>query len=81
MNTNSASRTLWEYKLLSIGNPLEPDAEMRANALGRQGWELVAIEAGVWIFKRELVEAEEEAQAVLEAIISETVPIASASEA
>lgn len=42
----------WEYKLVSMGNPLQPDVEERANAFGRLGWELVTIDAGVWVFKR-----------------------------
>jgi hypothetical protein len=65
----------WEYKLVSMGNPLVADVEMRANVLGRQGWELTAIDAGVWVFKRP---ASDEAFAIgtLEAIIEETVPVA-----
>jgi hypothetical protein len=62
----------WEYKLVSMGNPLEPDVEPRANALGKLGWELAAIDAGVWIFKRHY--AEEPATA-LQAIMEETVPL------
>ena len=65
----------WEYRLVSIGNPLQPETEQRANALGKQGWELAAIDAGVWIFKRPLAE-EAEAPDTLQAIIEETVPIA-----
>jgi len=42
----------WEYKLVSMGNPLQADVEERANAFGRLGWELVTIDAGVWVFKR-----------------------------
>ncbi|MDQ6675637.1 MAG: hypothetical protein M3069_33715 [Chloroflexota bacterium] len=64
--------TSWEYKLVSMGNPLEPDTELRANTIGRSGWELAAIDAGVWIFKRPLVE---EAATGLQAILEETVPI------
>ncbi|MGI9145050.1 MAG: hypothetical protein ACR2IK_00620 [Chloroflexota bacterium] len=64
----------WEYKLVSIGNPLEPDTELRANTVGKLRWELVAIDAGVWIFKRPLVE-EAEAATGLQAIMEETVPI------
>ena len=64
----------WEYKLVSMGNPLEPDVELRANVLGKQGWELSTIDAGVWIFKRPA--AEEGAAGALEAIIEETVPLA-----
>ena len=63
----------WEYKLVSMGNPLEPDTEPRANALGKLGWELAAIDAGVWIFKRPLVE---EPATPLQAIMEETIPIA-----
>jgi len=62
----------WEYKLVSMGNPLEPDVEQRANALGRLGWELAAIDAGVWIFKRHHAA---DAPSALEAIIEETVPV------
>jgi hypothetical protein len=65
----------WEYRLVSMGNPLEPETEGRANAVGKQGWELAAIDAGVWIFKRPLTE-ELEAPGALQAIIEETVPIA-----
>jgi hypothetical protein len=63
----------WEYKLVSMGNPLEPDVELRASALGKQGWELVAIDAGVWIFKRP--STEEAPAGTLEAIIEETIPV------
>ncbi len=62
----------WEYKLVSMGNPLEPDVELRANVLGKQGWDLAAIDAGVWVFRREVMEA---APGPLEAIIEETVPV------
>ena len=68
----------WEYRLVSIGNPLQPETEQRANAFGKQGWELAAIDAGVWIFKRPLAEDAEPAPA-LQAIIEETVPIAETS--
>ena len=67
----------WEYKLVSMGNPLEADVELRANALGKQGWELTAIDAGVWIFKRP-ADAEGPAVGALEAIIEETVPLSEA---
>ena len=63
---------VWEYKLVSMGNPLEPDVELRANVLGKQGWELTAIDAGVWIFKRPGSE-EENVAGELEAILQETV--------
>ena len=70
----------WAYKLVSMGNPLEPDVEARANAFGRQGWELVAIDAGVWVFKRQgapsAAVAEGEASARQE--IEEAVPLADA---
>ncbi len=62
----------WEYKLVSMGNPLEPDTELRANTVGKLHWELVAIDAGVWVFKRPLVE---EAATGLQAIMEETVAI------
>jgi hypothetical protein len=64
----------WEYKLVSMGNPLEPDVEVRANALGKQGWELTAIDAGVWVFKRPF--SGDEAPTGLEAVFEETVPLA-----
>lgn len=62
----------WEYKLVSMGNPLEPQTEQRANAVGKQGWELTAIDAGVWIFKRPLID---EPATPLQAIMEETVPL------
>ena len=68
----------WEYRLVSMGNPLQPETEQRANAFGRQGWELAAIDAGVWVFKRPLAETADDA---LQAIIEETVPIAETLEA
>ena len=68
----------WEYKLVSMGNPLEPDVELRANTIGKQGWELVAIDAGVWIFKRPGPK-EAVATGELEAIVEETVPIVAVS--
>ncbi len=64
--------TSWEYKLVSMGNPLEPDTELRANTVGKLRWELAAIDAGVWIFKRPFVE---EAATGLQAIMEETVPL------
>jgi hypothetical protein len=64
----------WEYKLVSMGNPLEPDVELRANVLGKQGWELITTDAGVWIFKRPATE--EAATGALEAIMEETVSMA-----
>jgi hypothetical protein len=65
----------WEYKLVSMGNPLQPDTELRANVVGKLGWELAAIDAGVWVFKRPQTD-QAEAPSALEAIIEETVPIA-----
>lgn len=65
--------TPWQYKLVTMGNPLEPQTESRANALGKLGWELVAIDAGVWIFKRE---PGEEESTPLAALMAETVPLA-----
>jgi hypothetical protein len=56
----------WEYKLVSMGNPLEPDVEQRANAFGRLGWELAAIDAGVWVFKRPAEPLEESAETAVE---------------
>ena len=74
---NGPPKQVWEYKLLSMGNPLEPDVELRANVLGKQGWELACIDAGVWIFKREVAE-DAAGVGTLEAIIEETVPVAEA---
>ena len=68
----SSHSTSWEYKLVSMGNPLEPDTELRANTVGKLRWELAAIDAGVWIFKRPLVE---ESATGLQAIMEETVPL------
>lgn len=65
----------WEYKLVSMGNPLQEDVESRANALGKLGWELTAIDAGVWVFKRPLVD---QPMSALQAVFEETVPIAEA---
>lgn len=69
------SATPWTYRLVSMGNPLNADVEERANALGRLGWELVAIDAGVWVFKRP---AAEEADESLESLLQETVPMVEA---
>jgi hypothetical protein len=74
---NEPPTQAWEYKLVSMGNPLEPDVELRANVLGKQGWELACIDAGVWIFKRPTAN-EAVAGGALEAIIEETVPVAEA---
>jgi hypothetical protein len=65
----------WEYKLVSMGNPLEADVELRANALGKQRWELAAIDAGVWIFKRPYDEEAADTDAAA-AILEVTVPVA-----
>ena len=67
----------WEYKLISMGNPLEPDVELRANVVGKQGWELAGIDAGVWVFKRRLL-VEDSPAGALAAVIEETVPLAEA---
>lgn len=67
----------WEYKLVSMGNPLEPDVEIRANVLGKQGWELATIDAGVWVFKRP-ADNETAPTGALETIIEETIPLAGA---
>jgi len=64
----------WEYKLVSMGNPLEPDIGLRANVLGKQGWQLVAVDAGVWIFMRPATD-DPLTSAAAQAIIEETVPI------
>ena len=65
----------WEYKLASMGNPLEPGVEERANAFGHQGWELVAIDAGVWVFKRPRADDPGD-QEPLRALMEQTVPLA-----
>jgi hypothetical protein len=62
----------YEYKLVSMGNPLQPDTELRANALGRLGWDLAAIDAGVWVFKRRL---NDEPATPLQALMEATVPL------
>ena len=63
----------WEYKLVSMGNPLEADVEERANAFGRLGWELVTIDAGVWVFKRRTQALEDSAQAEVALAVPVTV--------
>jgi hypothetical protein len=73
LSKQPSHETPWEYKLVSMGNPLEPDTELRANGIGKLGWELAAIDAGVWIFKRPLVA---EQSTALQAIMEETMPIA-----
>jgi hypothetical protein len=60
----------WEYKLVSMGNPLEPDVEQRETAFGRLGWELVAIDAGVWVFKRPAEPLDESAETAVEQAVS-----------
>lgn len=72
MSKQPAHATPWEYKLVSMGNPLEPDTELRANSIGKLGWELAAIDAGVWVFKRPLGA---EQSTALQAIMEETVPM------
>jgi len=73
-----AGAQAWEYKLVSMGNPLQAEVELRANALGKLGWELAAIDAGVWVFKRPA--ASEPPSTPLEAVFEETIPLATASE-
>jgi hypothetical protein len=75
MNEPSSTHNIaWEYRLVEMGNPLGGDVEERANGFGLQGWELAAIDAGVWIFKRSRpVEPAE--QEPLRALIEQTVPI------
>lgn len=77
MSDDPQNLTVWEYKLVSMGNPLEPDVETRANAFGQQGWELAAIEAGVWVFKRPRL-GEAPAIEPLRALIEQSVPLAEA---
>jgi hypothetical protein len=69
----------WEYKLVSMGNPLEPGIEERANAFGRLGWELVAIDSGVWIFKRPAHDTPPVGEP-LRALVEMTVPLAKTTE-
>ena len=66
-----------DYPFVVIPHPIasDTDVELRANVLGQQGWELVAIDAGVWIFKRVAAD-DEPVSGALEAIIEETVPVA-----
>ena len=64
----------WEYMLLAMGNPLQSGVEDRANAAGGQGWELVAIDAGVWVFKRPRRE-EPGVEEPLRALLEQTVPL------
>jgi hypothetical protein len=71
---NPPRRIAWEYTLAPLGNPLQPGVEEGANSLGAQGWELVAIDAGVWVFKRPRAD-EPAAEGTLEALIEQTVPI------
>ena len=66
--------TPWEYKLVPMGNPLQPGVEERANALGADSWELAGIDAGVWVFKRPRTE-QPAPEGTLQAILEETVPI------
>ncbi len=61
----------WEYKLVSMGNPLQPEVEERANAFGRLG-ELVTIDAGAWVFKRPAEVSEETAEAAVELAVPVT---------
>lgn len=41
---------------------------------GNQGWELVAIDAGVWVFKRAMTHAAD-ATEPLRALVEQTVPL------
>lgn len=66
----------WEYSFVSLGNPAAEGVLEQTNALGKLGWELVLIEAGVWIFKRPA--AEQEQEDALTALLEETVPIVAA---
>ena len=63
----------WEYKLVSMGNPLQGDVEERANAFGRLGWELVTIDAGVWVFKRRTQALDDSVQSEVELTVPVTV--------
>ena len=76
MSESSEGRIAWEYKMVAMGNPLEPGVEERANAFGRLGWELVTIEAAVWIFKRPSLDEPLSADESLRALVEQTVPIA-----
>ena len=66
--------TRWEYKLVTMGNPLEVGVEERANAFGNQFWELVTIDAGVWVFKRAVLHVTD-ATEPLRALVEQTVPL------
>ena len=74
MEDQQQQTTRWEYKLVTMGNPLEPGVEERANAFGNQSWELVAIDAGVWVFKRALTHAADDVES-LRALVEQTVPL------
>jgi hypothetical protein len=76
MTRQPSHATPWEYRLVSMGNPLQADTELRANAVGKLGWELAAIDAGVWVFKRLLVAEQATAlQAIMEETVEETVAL------
>ena len=61
----------WEYLTTPL---LIHNTAAILNNWGKQGWELITIDAGVWIFKRPA--SDEGALGALEAIIEETVPLA-----
>ncbi len=46
--------TRWEYMAQPLGPRVSDDAIRRANDLGGDGWELVAVQNQAWIFKRAL---------------------------
>jgi hypothetical protein len=71
---NRPDLTRWEYKLVQMGNPLESGVQERADAFGNQCWELVAIDAGVWVFKRPRAHGTEPTEP-LRALVEQTVPL------
>ena len=74
MNDEGPRRSAWEYRVVPMGTPPPAGAEERANELGTQGWELAAVDAGVWVFKRP-APSDAPAADPLRAVLEETVPL------
>ena len=54
----------WEYQVLPIGDPIDPEVNfventLLMNALGAAGWELIAIYQNHMVFKKPLDYAEQ----------------------
>lgn len=45
----------WEYLTLPVGSDMDGAATKYLNALGAEGWELIAVEYGVAFMKREVI--------------------------